>query len=164
MEHYRLLVAWNQRLNLTRVIAEPDAVRKHYAESVALARSLPDGIVTVADIGSGPGFPGVPIAIVRPEMQVTLVESHQRKAVFLREATADLSNCRVLAVRAEDLAERFDVLVSRAVTPAEIAALVPRLAPQAWMLMSADDLGSTWNQIQKDPCIAFHVKQPAVIL
>ncbi|MDX2181430.1 MAG: 16S rRNA (guanine(527)-N(7))-methyltransferase RsmG [Bryobacteraceae bacterium] len=157
--HYRLLIEWNRRINLTRVVDEAEAVSKHYGESLAVARLLPPGICTVADIGSGPGFPGIPIAVARPEIQVTLVESHQRKAVFLREATADLPNCRVLAVRAEDLDARFDAIVSRAVAPAEVAALVPRLAPQAWMLMSPDDVGSTWHVVASDPLVAFHVEQ-----
>jgi 16S rRNA (guanine527-N7)-methyltransferase len=157
--HYRLLIEWNRRINLTRVVDEAEAISKHYGESLTLARLLPPGLHSIADIGSGPGFPGIPIAVARPEIQLTLVESHQRKAVFLREATADLPNCPVLAVRAENVDERFDAIVSRAVAPAEVAALIPRLAPQAWMLMSPDDVGSTWNRVSEMPCIGFHVKQ-----
>src|SRR5262245_12319813 len=85
--HYRLLTAWNKRLNLARLGSVEDAVQLHYCESLYLGRALPLGNLRIVDIGSGAGFPGIPIAILRPECSVTLVESHQRKAVFLREAT-----------------------------------------------------------------------------
>ena len=91
----------------------------------------PQGIRAV-DIGTGAGFPGIPIAVVRPECAVTLIESHQRKAVFLREATRDLLNVRVLAMRAEDVKEKFDWIVSRAVSPADVLKL--DLAPNIALL------------------------------
>ncbi len=161
--HRILLERWNQRLNLTRVVGE-EAVLRHYGEALFLASLLPVGIVKVCDIGSGGGFPGIPLAIMRPDLSVTLVESHTRKAVFLREA----SHQRVLSERAELVKEQFDCLVSRAVTPAEVAALTPRLAGQAWMLMARSDAdGSTWNiasELPWDPTsvVAFHVKHSVV--
>lgn len=161
--HYRLLVAWNRRLNLTRVTELEIAARKHYAESVFLAQRLPESLRTVADIGSGAGLPGIPIAVVRPEIDMTLIESDQRKAVFLREASAGLANVRVVAARAETLGDQFECLVSRAVAPEEIADLVPGLSTQAWMLLSADSLRSTWNiqeRLPWDPgsAVAFHTE------
>ena len=117
--HFNLLLAWNKRLNLTRITDTEEAVRLHYCESLYLGLKLPEGPLSVADLGSGAGFPGVPIAILRPDLQVTLIESNQRKAVFLREAARDLPNVRVLAVRFEDCRERFDWVVSRAVQFAE---------------------------------------------
>ncbi|MFM2124867.1 MAG: rRNA ((527)-N(7))-methyltransferase RsmG [Acidobacteriota bacterium] len=121
--HYDLLVRWNPKLNLTRITSLEDAARLHYCESLYLGRCLPEGALSIADIGSGPGFPGVPIAILRPECQVTLVESHQRKAVFLRESTRGLANVTVFSGRAEDLATRFDWVVARAVTPEDVLRL-----------------------------------------
>ncbi len=121
--HYDLLVRWNRKLNLTRISSPEDAARLHYCESLLAALRLPAGPLRIADIGSGGGFPGIPIAILRPECSVTLVESHQRKAVFLTEATRDLPNVRVLAKRAEDIHEEFDWLVTRAVTPADVLRL-----------------------------------------
>ena len=85
--HYQLLLRWNRTLNLTRVESLEEAVERHYCESVFLASHLPAGPLRVADIGSGAGFPGFPVAVARPDCQVTLIESHQRKAVFLREAS-----------------------------------------------------------------------------
>ena len=87
--HYNLLVQWNARLNLTRIDSVEEAVRLHYCESLFVGTRLPAGPLRIVDVGSGAGFPGIPIAILRPECTVTLVESHQRKGVFLREATPE---------------------------------------------------------------------------
>src|SRR5579872_4338014 len=100
--HYKLLTVWNKKINLTRIESLEDVVRFHYCESLFLAKELPVGALSVLDVGSGPGFPGIPLAIVRPECNVHLLESHQRKAVFLRQASSELSNVKVLPLRAED--------------------------------------------------------------
>jgi 16S rRNA (guanine(527)-N(7))-methyltransferase RsmG len=125
-------------MNLTRIEALEEAVGLHYCESLFLGKALPAGSLRIADIGSGAGFPGFPIAVLRPECTVDLVESHQRKAVFLREACGELGNVRVIAERAETIRGGYDWMVSRAVRPSEVLAL--RLAPQAAVLMSAADL------------------------
>ena len=101
--HYELMVRWNARLNLTRITDEADAARRHYAESLFLAWCLPPGSLRIVDIGSGPGFPGFPIAVARPEVQVTLVESVSKKAMFLKEASRGEANVQVIAGRAESL-------------------------------------------------------------
>lgn len=137
-KHYDLLVQWNRKLNLTRIERLEDAIHLHYAESLFLAEALPVGSFRIVDVGSGAGFPGIPIAIRRPETSVALVESHQRKAVFLREASRDLPNVQVFAGRAEDLKGSFDWITARAVTPADVLKL--RLAPLAALLMSEPDL------------------------
>src|SRR5690349_10628648 len=116
--HYELLVRWNKVLNLTAIEKLEEAVERHYCESLTLAERLTPG--RVADIGSGAGFPGLVAAIARPDCEFTLVESHQRKAVFLREASRGMVNVRVLAVRAEQIRERFDWVVSRAVSYSDL--------------------------------------------
>lgn len=128
--HWRLLRRWNPKLNLTRIENLVDVVRLHYCEGLYVATQLPPGPAKVVDIGSGGGFPGIPMAILRPELEMTLVESHQRKAVFLREATRDLANVTVIAGRAEALRLQFDWAVSRAVSPGQVfgMALAPRFA------------------------------------
>jgi 16S rRNA (guanine527-N7)-methyltransferase len=137
-EHYVLLERWNKKINLTTVEPGPQMVIRHYCESLFFAAHL--GLSgSVADIGSGAGFPGIPLAILKPECPVTLVESHQRKAVFLREATRTLGNVLVLAQRAEDLASNFDSVVSRAVKPRDIVALVPKLAQKIGLMLGEDD-------------------------
>ena len=72
-EHYRLLLRWNQKINLTRITSLQDAVRYHYCESLYLAERLPKGARRIVDIGSGAGFPGIPVAIYRPECLLSLI-------------------------------------------------------------------------------------------
>jgi 16S rRNA (guanine(527)-N(7))-methyltransferase RsmG len=132
--HYELLTRWNQKLNLTSVRDEAEAVERHYCESIFLAMHLPPQAVTIADIGSGAGFPGFPVAVLRPDCSVTLIESHQRKAVFLQESSRALPNVRVLAKRVEDVTEHFEWAISRAVRYADIAQALRKLAAHAALL------------------------------
>ncbi len=132
--HYELLTRWNRVLNLTSVRSLEEAVERHYCESIFAARYLPDSAASVADVGSGAGFPGIPMAIVRPDCAFALIESHQRKAAFLKEAVRELPNVRVLAKRAADVEERFDWVVSRAVRYADIAADLKRMGRNAEVL------------------------------
>lgn len=120
--HYQLLLRWNPKINLTRITDLEDAVKYHYCESLYLARSLPSQPLTIIDVGSGAGFPGIPVAVYRPDCTIDLVEAHQRKAVFLSEAVRELrlNHVRVLPVRAEDMSERYDWMISRAVKPEEV--------------------------------------------
>jgi len=135
--HYNLLVRWNAKLNLTRISSMEAAIQLHYCESLFAGLSLPSEALKIADIGTGAGFPGLPIAILRPECHLTLVESHQRKAVFLREASRDLPNVDVFSGRAEDLKKSFDWIVSRAVTPADVLKL--KSASRFLLLIGAED-------------------------
>lgn len=140
--HFELLLQWNAKMNLTSLTELPEAATRHYGESLFLASRLTAG--RIVDIGSGAGFPGIPIAIARPDCSVDLVESHQRKAVFLREATRGLPNVRVLGVRAETLIRpgsgdpEYDWLVSRAVDPASLARMP--IARQFGILLGAEDV------------------------
>jgi 16S rRNA (guanine527-N7)-methyltransferase len=136
--HYQLLVKWNRVLNLTSIRNTEEAVIRHYCECLFFALLLPE-VGRVLDLGSGAGFPGVPIATLRPQMQITLLESHQRKAVFLKEATRDLANVDVLAKRAEDIPGTWDLVVSRAVDPQEVLREAPRLSSRVGMLVSGAD-------------------------
>jgi 16S rRNA (guanine527-N7)-methyltransferase len=134
--HYELLERWNDKMSLTSVEPGVELVVRHYCESLLLGASLPiQGAVEIADIGSGAGFPGVPVAVLRPECKVALVESVQRKAVFLREATRHLSNIEVIARRAENLGRGFDWVISRAVNPREVMQNIPRLAANVGLLI-----------------------------
>lgn len=162
--HYDLLIHWNQRLNLTRITTLEEIVRFHFCESLFLADLLPPGDLRIADIGSGAGFPGIPIAVARRDFRVCLIESHQRKAVFLREVGRGLSNVNVFAGRAGDVREKFDWIVTRAVDPAELVSL--DLAPNAAFLMSAEDVRKIPQPYQITPIpgstnrivAMFHVK------
>ena len=137
--HFALLNRWNHTLNLTSIRDMKDAVTRHYGESLFLAAHLPEKCESVADLGSGAGFPGIPLAILRPQCKVTLIESHRRKAVFLKEATRHLGNVLVQAKRAEAVSESFDWLVSRAVAPTEVLRFVPGLASNLALLLARED-------------------------
>ncbi|HEY7337188.1 MAG TPA: 16S rRNA (guanine(527)-N(7))-methyltransferase RsmG [Bryobacteraceae bacterium] len=152
--HFLLLQRWNDKLNLTRISSLLETVQLHYCESLFLGLKLPPGPVRVADIGSGAGFPGIPIAILRPDIDITLIESHRRKAVFLREASAGIPNINVFSGRAENCPDRFDWVVARAVGPEEVLAL--DLAPNVALLVSSKDgVKLPWGQNRS---ILFHVK------
>ncbi len=134
--HYEHLGLWNEKINLTSLKPGVEMVVRHYCESLFLASHLPKaGKARIADIGSGAGFPGVPIAVLHPDWAVTLIESHRRKSVFLREAARHLRNIAVLAVRAERVTDVFDWAVSRAVNPEDLLANVPRLARNVGLLI-----------------------------
>lgn len=123
-----LLQRWNARVNLTAIRDQEGILRRHFVESIACARALPEGIVTVLDLGSGGGFPGIPIALCRPECKVTLAESQGKKSAFLSEAVRVLELCggaraatRVHAGRAESLSSVFDCVTLRAVDQMQLA-------------------------------------------
>jgi 16S rRNA (guanine527-N7)-methyltransferase len=113
-----LLVKWNARISLTAIRDPEQIVRRHFAEGIFAAERLPSGIHTLLDYGSGAGLPGIPIAICRPHLAVTLAESQAKKASFLREVVRTLElSVEVWGRRVEDLpAHRvFDCITLRAV-------------------------------------------------
>lgn len=137
--HYELLVDWNKRINLTSVQPGPEMIIRHYCESLFFAAHLPSDEAVIADVGSGAGFPGVPMAILNAGWKLALIESNQRKAVFLRESTREMPNISVLAHRAADVVGHFDWLVSRAVNLNDVLMNVPRLAPRVGLMISEAD-------------------------
>ena len=121
-----LVTAANARMNLTRITDRPTAEVQHVGDALTLLPFLPPGPARLADVGSGPGVPGIPLAIARPDLTVVLIESTGKKATFLRETAAELglANVTVRAERAEDVGrssdrESFDVAVARAVATLE---------------------------------------------
>lgn len=146
-EHYEQLLLWNQRMNLTTVKAGADTVIRHYCESLFFAAHIPaeNSTISVLDLGSGPGFPGVPIAVLKPDWRVTLVESNQKKAVFLRESSRQLKNVSILAERMEAVTEQGNWVVARAVNLGEVIQQVPRLARNVGWMLSEKDFSSVRN-------------------
>jgi 16S rRNA (guanine527-N7)-methyltransferase len=142
--HYELLIHWNERMNLTTVRPGPETVLRHYCESLFFSAHLPavHETISVFDVGSGAGFPGIPMAILKPDWQVTLIESSQKKAVFLRESSRHLPNVTVLAQRLEDVSQQGDWVVARAVDPHEVLLNVPRLAPNVGLMLGEGDFSS----------------------
>jgi 16S rRNA (guanine(527)-N(7))-methyltransferase RsmG len=143
-QHYEVLVRWNQRMNLTTIKPGPDLLIRHYCESLFFAAHLPaaQDKISVLDLGSGAGFPGIPMAVLRPSWNVILIESSQRKAVFLRESSRHLQNVLVRAERMENLSEQADWVVARAVDPQEVLLNIPRLTPHVGLMLGEDDFSS----------------------
>lgn len=115
-----LLLKWNSRLNLTAIRDRESILRRHFVECIQCAQALPvTGTgATLLDFGSGAGLPGIPIAICRPELEVTLAESQRKKSAFLREAVRSLDlHAEVFDGRVEDTDPQraFDFVTLRAV-------------------------------------------------
>lgn len=133
-----LILRWNSRMNLTAVRDAEGILARHFVESIACSHALPEGIATLLDFGSGAGFPGLPIALCRPEITVTLAESQSKKAAFLQEAVRTLGvPVTVHSARAEALRAAFDCVVLRAVDrmPESVSAAVRLVAPDGWLVL-----------------------------
>lgn len=133
-----LILRWNARTNLTAVRDEEGILSRHFVECIACARALPTGIATLLDFGSGAGLPGIPIAILRPEIAVTLAESQGKKAAFLQEAARTLGlPIAIHSSRAEDLRAVFDLVILRAVDKmaAAVTAAISLVAPSGWLAL-----------------------------
>jgi 16S rRNA (guanine527-N7)-methyltransferase len=139
-----LLLRWNARINLTAIRNEEEIVTRHFGESLFAARQLfPDASrrdvrTSVADVGSGAGFPGIPIKLWAPGIALTLIESNHKKAAFLREVgrALTLTNIDIQNVRAENLDRTFDVVTFRAVERfADILPVAARLVASSGRLV-----------------------------
>lgn len=124
--YYNLLLDWNQRVNLTRIADPVEVAKKHFADSILGAALIPPGS-RAADVGTGAGFPGIPLKIVRSDIELVLIDSLGKRINFLREVCSSLGiEAVTLHARAEDAArlpelrESFDVALSRAVAPMNV--------------------------------------------
>ncbi len=136
-EFHLLLNDWNKRMDLTAVLEESEMVDRHYVDSLAPLKTenlLPHGALII-DVGSGAGFPGLPLAIARPDIHITLLDAQQKRVRFLQEAASllHLKNVKAVHGRAEDMAslnefrEKFDIATARAV--ASLPTLLELLLP-----------------------------------
>jgi 16S rRNA (guanine527-N7)-methyltransferase len=114
-----ILLKWNERTNLTAVRDPQEIVLRHFGESLFAARTLlqADSALDVIDVGSGAGFPGMPLKLFAPRIRLTLVEAQSKKATFLKEVARALAfgNVNVVAARAETLIDKADLVTLRAV-------------------------------------------------
>lgn len=117
LAYLALLEKWNHTINLTAIRERDRMVSQHLLDSLSVLPHLLASERRIADIGTGAGLPGIPLAIARPELRVTLVEPNQKKVAFLRQAKLELglANLDIQGRRVEDLKEgSFDVVISRA--------------------------------------------------
>lgn len=126
IKYFDMLVDWNTRMNLTRITEPREVAQKHFADSVLAADLIPVGS-RAADIGTGAGFPGIPLKIIRPDIELTLIDSLGKRVNFLNAVCAELGFSAVTVhARAEDAARdsklrgSFDFALSRAVAPMNI--------------------------------------------
>lgn len=128
--YHALLCEWNEKIDLTNVPPE-DMPLMHYADSLIPLFARPDFFkagASAIDVGTGAGLPGIPLAIARPDMRITLLDAQQKRCDFLQEAAAKagLSNVTVLHARAEDagrdkrMREKYDLALARAVAPLSV--------------------------------------------
>lgn len=147
--YFSLILRWNLRINLSAIRDEEGILGRHFVESIACARALPAGIGTLLDFGSGAGLPGIPIAICRAEIAVTLAESQGKKAAFLNEAIRELGiAAKVFGGRAETLTTEFDCVTLRAVDRMEraVEAGAKRVRLGGWLAMMTT--GSDLERLQ----------------
>ena len=119
---FDILITENSKMNLTAITEENDVLIKHFLDSVLAEKFIPKN-ASVIDVGSGAGFPAIPLKIVRDDLNITMIDSLLKRVNFLNKTTAllNLNDCAAYHSRAEDFAktkrEGFDISVSRAVAP-----------------------------------------------
>lgn len=165
--HYSLMMRWTKRINLTAITDPAEVVTRHYGESLAVAAAIPPGAWSIVDAGSGPGFPGVPIAIARPECRVTMLEIDVRKGVFIREGTQGVPNTSVKNERLSAYAPGCDWLVSRALHRQELIPYADAHRCGVALLVSEEQVPETradWRAVEWDEPIALPWKGHGMIL
>ena len=117
-EYYNLLVEWNNKINLTSIIEKENVYLKHFYDSLTIVKGIDlNNINTLCDVGTGAGFPGLVIKIMFPHIKVTLIDSKNKKLLFIQEVInkLNLKNVEVIHTRAEEYNNKFDLVTSRAV-------------------------------------------------
>ena len=133
-EYKKLLLEWNEKINLTAITEEDDIILKHFVDSLTISKYIEEG-KSIVDVGTGAGFPGIPIKIERENVDVTLVDSLNKRIIFLNDVIEKLKLEKIttLHFRAEEFGqnkkyrESFDIATSRAV--ANLSTLVEYLLP-----------------------------------
>ena len=120
--YMNLLIEWNKKINLTAIVEPKDIILKHFIDSLTIVKYIKEG-ETIIDVGTGAGFPGIPLKIAREDLKITLADSLNKRINFLNEVInkLDLKNIATIHTRAEELGknkkyrEKFDIATSRAV-------------------------------------------------
>ena len=120
--YYDMLIEWNNKINLTRIIDKEDAYLKHFYDSLTVVRIQKlEEISTICDVGTGAGIPGIILKIFYPHLKLTLIDSKEKKLRFIDEVIKrlDLKDTKTVHTRAEEYKEKYDLVVSRAVANIE---------------------------------------------
>lgn len=133
-EYMNLLIEWNEKMNLTAIIEPEEIILKHFIDSITILKEIPDGSKLV-DVGTGAGFPGIPLSIMNSTLKIILVDSLNKRLIFLQEVISklQLQNVEIVHARAEEFGqnkkyrESFDIATSRAV--ANLSTLSEYLIP-----------------------------------
>ena len=124
LNYQNLLLQWNEKMNLTAITEKRDIILKHFADCVSIVSEISfEKDVSVIDVGTGAGFPGIPLKIAFPQLEIVLMDSLNKRVMFLQDVISELSLTKISALhgRAEEIArkpqfrEQFDICVSRAV-------------------------------------------------
>ena len=119
---YHLLISWNEKINLTRIVDEKDVYLKHFYDSLTITKEIDlSKVDTLCDVGTGAGFPGIVLKIMYPNLKVTLIDSLLKRVNYLNEIIKELELDNIVAIhtRGEDYKDKFDVVTSRAVANIE---------------------------------------------
>ena len=148
--HASELINWNRKINLTTITRPRDIAERHFLDSLAPAGFIPDG-ARLLDIGSGGGFPGIPLKILKPSVSALLIDGVGKKVNFLKHVlrTLHLENIEALQVRAENLLKApqrvnsFDVIISRALSDLApfVKSALPLLAEQGTIIAMKGEVG-----------------------
>lgn len=120
-QYFKILVEWNEKMNLTAITDEEGVYLKHFYDSLTIAFDFDFTDQNIVDVGAGAGFPSVPLKIVYPELKITIVDSLTKRITFLNHLFKELnlSNCQAISARAEDYAkdhrQKCDIVMARAV-------------------------------------------------
>ena len=133
-KYMNLLIEWNEKMNLTAITEPKEIILKHFIDSITILKYIDDNSKLV-DVGTGAGFPGVPLSIMNPTLKITLVDSLNKRLIFLQEVVKELNlqNIEIVHARAEEFGQnknyrdKFDIATSRAV--ANLATLSEYLVP-----------------------------------
>ena len=133
-KYMNLLIEWNEKMNLTAITEPKEIILKHFIDSITILKYIDDNSKLV-DVGTGAGFPGVPLSIMNPTLKITLVDSLNKRLIFLQEVVKELNlkNIEIVHARAEEFGqnkkyrEKFDIATTRAV--ANLATLSEYLVP-----------------------------------
>lgn len=158
-EYMELLIEWNEKMNLTAITDPEEIILKHFIDSITILNEIPNNS-KIVDVGTGAGFPGIPLSIMNPTLKITLVDSLNKRLIFLQEVVnkLQLKNVEIIHARAEEFGqnkkyrESFDVATSRAV--ANLSTLSEYLIPLVKVggkviSMKAADAGQEINDAKK---------------